>query len=186
MAAPHATAVCALMLSYLSRFNTEATVHDIYDILRSSATSTVDIGAGREGQFDDIGVVDAYNAIKKLSEYVLDGRTVDHLDGSHCRTEASLVVTTDEKGYETAYRLKRLSDGKDLWMKGPNSLESNKEYYETICLDDFEDDCYRFDIRDSGADGINGSGISLSYGSHNLYNGGQFGKGGMLKFGGAC
>jgi hypothetical protein len=186
MAAPHAAGVAALMLSYIKTFNPEANVHDIYEILRTTTTSVEGIFAGREGQFDQLGVIDAYNAIETLSEFSVESRASFLPDDTHCRNEVRLVVATDDKGYETAYRLKRVDDGageEDIWMKKPNSLDSNTEYNELFCMDGHEDDCFRFDIRDMGGDGIAGSGIALSYGSHTLYEGGSFGKGGMLKFG---
>lgn len=183
MAAPHATGVVALMLSYMKTHSPDASFRDIFDIIRATAVSDIDTTSSRGGNFGHIGVIDAYAAVEALAKGLDEGITND--DPTHCTSEVRLEVSTDDKGFETAYRLKRLSDGREIWMKPPNSLESNSVYSEVTCLD-VTDACYRFDIRDMGRDGIQGSGIKLYYNGHELFHGGSFGGGGMLKFGDNC
>ncbi|KAL3925017.1 MAG: hypothetical protein SGILL_000679 [Bacillariaceae sp.] len=182
MAAPHVTGVVALMLSYLETFQPDATVYDIFDVLRDTSVKNGFITSTRSGDFGGIGVVDAYAAVEALAQG-MGNRHVDVADDPfQCSQEVHLEVNTDAKGFETAYRLKRLSDGQTIWLEAPNSLDSNSEYEETTCLDGPEA-CYRFDIRDMGRDGIDGNGIRLYYKGHELYHGGRFGGGGMLQFG---
>jgi subtilisin family serine protease len=183
MAAPHVTGVAALMLSYIQTFQPGASVHDIFDTLRSTAQKSADITAGRTGNFEQIGIVDAYAAVEALANGLQNRVDLVPDDPSQCKHEVRLELSTDSKGFETAYRLKRLSDGENIWLESPNTLDNNAEYSETTCLDDNADACYRFDVRDMGQDGIDGSGIRLYYKGHELYHGGSFGSGGMLKFG---
>ncbi|MGK3760569.1 MAG: hypothetical protein ACI8RD_012886, partial [Bacillariaceae sp.] len=105
-----------------------------------------------------------------------------------CANEVRLEISTDSKGYEIYYRLKRLSDDQIIWMTRPNTLGSNSNYSETSCLE-IANDCYQFDIRDKGGDGIaetDGGGIELFYDGQELYRGGNFARGGMLEFGSGC
>jgi hypothetical protein len=185
MAAPYATGVMALMLNYINKFKPDVSARDIFDILRATAVSEDDTTSSRGRNFGHLGVIDAYAAVEALANGLDNGQFSIKEDPSHCISEVRLELSTDDKGFETAYRLKRLSDGELIWMKPPNSLDSNSRYSEVICLD-VTDACYRFDIRDMGSDGIKGSGIKLYFRGHELYHGGSFGKGGMLKFGDNC
>jgi hypothetical protein len=185
MAAPHATGVMALMLNYIKRHKPDFSVRDVIDILRATAVSEDDTTSSRGRGFGHVGVIDAYAAVEVLANGLQEGQLSIENDPAHCMSEVRLELSTDDKGFETAYRLKRLSDGESIWMESPNSLESNSRYTEVTCLD-VTDACYRFDIRDMGSDGIEGSGVKLYFRGHELYHGGSFGKGGMLKFGDGC
>jgi hypothetical protein len=185
MAAPHVTGVVALMLSYIESFNPDASHRDIFDILRATARSDGDTTSSRGGQFGHVGVVDAFAAMEVLANGLQDQITLEVDDPTHCKAEVRLELSTDDKGFETAYRLKQIPDGPTIWTEAPNTLESNSRYSETTCLE-VTDACYRFDVRDMGNDGIQGTGIKLYFNGHELYHGGSFGGGGMLKFGDGC
>jgi len=194
MAAPHATGTLALMLSYIHENQVNINRRDIFHGLKLS-TTPVDISrVDKITNSDDdashrIGFVNAYAAIKYLESY--EKETADHVpltplqDSSttHCETEARLNIITDSKGGDVFYRLMSLSDNQVIWFKGPNKLENYATYSEQSCFEGPED-CYQFDIRDKGGDGIlNGGGIEIIYNGHRLYEGGNFGHGGVLKFG---
>ncbi|KAG7348160.1 aerolysin [Nitzschia inconspicua] len=187
MAAPHATGVVALMLSYIRTFHPDVSYRDIFPILRATARKESDTTLSRGRDFSHVGVIDAYAAVEALANGMQDGLllALENDDPTHCQSEVRLEISTDDKGFETAYRLKNLSDGSTIWMTPPDSLDSNSRYSETTCLD-ATDACFRFDIRDMGGDGIQGTGIKLYYRGHALYSGGSFGGGGMLTFGDSC
>jgi hypothetical protein len=165
MAAPYVSGVLALLLS----FKPNATPYELINAIRSTTQPSSHTNI-------DIGVINALAAIQALS---LGART--STTASSC-LEADLSVETDEYGSETAYRLRRMSDGAVLW-KG-KGLVSNREYIERECLD--PNDCYEFIILDSYGDGIMGKGILLIYDDGIQLSGGKFGKGGYKKFGGTC
>lgn len=187
MAAPHATGVIALMLSYIRTFRSNASYRDVLHILRATARKESDTTSSRGGEFGHIGVIDAYAAVEALANGLQDGFSLLEAenDPSHCNSEVRLEVSTDDKGFETAYRLKNLDDGSTIWMEPPNVLDSNSHYSELTCLET-TNACFRFDIRDIGGDGIQGDGVKLYFKGHELYHGGSFGGGGMLKFGDNC
>jgi hypothetical protein len=182
MAAPHATGTVALMLSYIKRSKTEATHRDVFDILKATAVFSNAFANGRSGSFVHVGIIDAFAAVEGLTNGLESRLSIPEDETANCEYEVRLELHTDDKGYETAYRLKRLSDEETIWMKSPGSLESNTLYSEKTCLG-VTDSCYRFDIRDMGRDGIGGTGIKLYYKGHELYHGGNFDGGGKLKFG---
>jgi len=195
MAAPHATGALALMFSYINKTGKNANTQDIFNALKHTMSSTDTTTADREEVSNDeaddstsIGVIDAYAAIQFLAS---DRRATESRSSiippedssTRCANEVHLDISTDSKANEIYYRLKRLSDDKVIWRTRPNTLESNSKYSETSCLEVAED-CYQFDIRDKGGDGItDGGGIELFYEGHELYRGGDFGRGGILEFG---
>ena len=209
MAAPHATGALALMLSYVKskteqNFSAQDVFHAIKNTLVSTYTTIDDRVEEMSNSNDDneypIGVIDVYAAIQYLESddddkrQVVEGRGIipqrEALYNSihRCANEVRLEVSTDSKGYEIYYRLKRLSDNQIIWMTRPDTLDSNSNYSETSCLE-IANDCYRFDIRDNGGDGIaetDGGGIELFYDGQVLYRGGNFARGGMLEFGSGC
>mmetsp|Transcript_312 Transcript_312/g.757 ORF Transcript_312/g.757 Transcript_312/m.757 type:complete len:736 (+) Transcript_312:192-2399(+) len=193
MAAPHATGTLALMLSYINKNQIDINRQDTLHTLKLS-TSPVAISRAEEVSNEDdsshkIGLVDAYTAIEYLENFTTGaiGRAniapLDESSNRDCENEVHLNVVTDSKGGEIFYRLMRLSDNDVIWFVGPNDLENDSTYSEEACFDGPED-CYQFDIRDKGGDGIsNGGGIEINYNGHRLYKGGNFGRGGVLKFG---
>lgn len=193
MAAPHVTGTLALMISYINKNQVGFSRRDIFHALKLS-TSPVDNSRTEEVSNEDddsqkVGLVDAYAAVKYLENYAneaVDRAPMTLLENSSiidCENEAHLNIITDSKGGDIFYRLMSLSDNDVIWFKGPNTLESYTIYSEKACFDGPED-CYQFDIRDKGGDGIsNGGGIEIFYNGHRLYEGGNFGHGGVLKFG---
>jgi hypothetical protein len=106
-------------------------------------------------------------------------------------TPVELLVRTDDRASETAYSLvpKENSNNDEnnyLWLQNFGTLENDQEYDESACVDPTK--CWRFDIHDSGRDGIQGEGygIRLTFGGTVRFQGGQFGRGGFLLLGDAC
>ena len=201
MAAPHVTGALALMLSYIRENEMDISTQEIdYAIKRTVAsidTTKNARTASSNDKSDDsntMGVIDVLAAIEYLESYANEsyenataGRSplvaTKDPSANMCQNEVYFDITTDSKGYESYYRLMRVSDNEIIWMQGPNTLESNSHYSEHSCLGDPED-CYQFDIRDNGNDGISeGDGIEIIYNGHTLYTGSNFGRGGMLRFG---
>ena len=146
-----------------------------------------------DGTSAPVGVIDVYAAIQHLDDgrrQPIESRIAIFPDAysntsssDQCVNEVHLDVSTDLKGGEIYYRLKRLSNGEIIWMTRPDTLDNNSKYSEKSCLE-IADDCHRFDTRDKGGDSISdGGGIEISYKGDKLYRGGNFGKGGMLLFG---
>jgi hypothetical protein len=196
MAAPHATGALALMLSYINETQMDINRQDIFHVLKTTMAS---IDTSRVDSNDEtdashaMGVIDVLASIKYLENYDVKetggrSRVIATKDSSapRCEHEIHFHVITDSKGDEIYYRLKRLSDDEEdevIWMNGPDTLENYSKYSEEACLEGPED-CYQFDIRDKGNDGISeGGGIEIIYNGHKLYGGGNYGRGGALKFG---
>jgi subtilisin family serine protease len=196
MAAPFATGTLALMLSYKNINKPDATIEMVLESLTASVAYKGSAASGREGDFGHIGIIDAYAAVEYLENYETKKNRLaevsfnsgggDGDDVSKCSNEVRLELATDGRGAETAYRLKRMSDDTVIWIEYPGSLEDNEKYSLTSCLDLDTDDCFRFDIRDTGGDGIAGEGMELYFRGHALYHGGNFGIGGSLTFGDNC
>jgi len=195
MAAPHATGALALMLSYINDTQKDINAQDVFNALKHTTTSIDTSRDGRKLASNDdtdashtIGIIDVYASIEYLESYKSEAKgrspVISQKGSSNpsCENEVRLDITTDSKGGEIYYRLKRRSDQKVIWIAGPNTLDNNSEYSKNACLD--PEDCYQFDIRDKGGDGISGEGgIELFYDGHKLYGGGDFHDGEMLKFG---
>lgn len=203
MAAPHATGALALMLSYIKENQVDISKQDIFHALKHTTVSVNTSRVSREANTNDnaspsndedsptIGVIDVYAAIEYLQSYKREqqavGRSpvipIKEFPTTRCEIEIRLDITTDSKGDEIYYRLVRLSDKEPIWIRGPNTLKSNSVYSEKTCLEGPED-CYQFDVRDIGGDGISdGGGIEIIYNGNTLYKGGNYGPGGILKFG---
>lgn len=196
MAAPHATGALALMLSYINEAQIDISKQDIFHVLKHTIAS-IDVTRGSpSGDSNDntddshtMGVIDVFASIGYLENYNNEtkGRAplIPTKDPTaiKCENEVRFDIATDSKGGEILYRLMRLSDNEVIWMQGPDVLENHSEYSEKSCFQGPED-CYQFDIRDRGSDGIlEGGGIEIIYNGHTLYKGGNFGRGGMLRFG---
>ena len=188
MAAPFVTGTLALMLNYKNNFIPEATIEMVLASLKASVAWKGSAAGDRDGDFKHIGIVDAYSAIHYLDKYqtLQTGSSGSGNDEATCSNEVRLELVTDNKGDETAYRLRRMSNKTDIWVQLPGSLKDNEKYSLVSCLDADPNDCFRFDIRDTGGDGITGNGIDLLFRGQELYNGGNFGSGGSLQFGDNC
>lgn len=187
--APHVSAAVALMISR----RPDATSQELFDAIKGTAVATADNGVGRESEIDErIGILDVALAMECLigdgpCKTALESRKAFYnSDTPHCSAEVHFDLVTDDKGNETAYRLMRLSDGEVIWLTQPDTLSSDETYSVTSCLEDAVSECYRFDIRDTGGDGIDGVGVNLFFKGHELYRGGNFGRGGSLTFGDGC
>jgi len=208
MAAPHASGALVLMLSFVkNKTKKDFTAQDIFNTMKKTLVSTYTTTADRveessNSNDDDeypIGVINVFAAIQYLQDEDEDERRqavesrivnfsepVDISNSTQCANEVRLHICTDSKGYEIYYRLKRLSDDQIIWITKPDTLDNNSKYSEISCLD-IANDCYRFDIRDKGGDGIvDGGGVELLYEGDELYRGSNFGRGGMLEFGSGC
>ena len=196
MAAPHATGALALMLSYINGSQININRQDVFDVLKYTLASIDPAQNTTSNDTEDdtndstnMGVVDVFASIEYLESLKNEttGRTplIPEKDPLACEIEIRLDIKTDSKASETFYRLMSLSrDGNEvIWMQGPNALENNSQYSERACFQGPEG-CYQFDIRDRGSDGISeGGGIELVYNGHTLFEGGHFGRGGMLQMG---
>ncbi len=196
MAAPHATGALALMLNYINQRRINISVEEIFQILKHTVSSNETAqDAGPEASNDNgetpppMGVIDVFASIQYLESYQngANGRAplIPQKGASplNCENEVRLEITTDSMGGDIFYRLMRVSDREVIWMQSPNVLQNFCTYSEKSCFEGPET-CYQFDIRDRGGDGISeGGGIEIIYNGHSLYKGGNFGRGGMLRFG---
>jgi hypothetical protein len=202
MAAPHATGALALILNYINENQMDINRQDIFHVLKNTMTpidtnSTVDREEYSDDETDDshaMGVIDVFASIEYLENYDAKGTggrspviASKESVAPRCDNEVHFNVVTDSKGGEIYYRLKRLSHDMDgdevIWLTLPDKLDSYAEYSEEACFQGPEA-CYQFDIRDKGNDGISeGGGIEIIYNGHKLYKGGNYGRGGALKFG---
>jgi len=206
MAAPHCSGALVLMLSFVkNKTKKYFSAQDVFNAIKNTLVSTYTTTADRVEEIsnsnDDneypIGVINVFAAIQYLQNederrQAVESRIVNFSEpvyisnGTQCANEVRLHICTDSKGYEIYYRLKRLSDDQIIWITKPDTLDNNSKYSEISCLD-IANDCYRFDIRDKGGDGIvDGGGIELLYEGDELYRGNNFGSGGMLEFGSGC
>lgn len=207
MANPHATGALALMLCFVrNKTERDFSAQDLFDAIKNTLVSTSHTSTSsfpsRIPSSDPIGVINVYAAILYLESENENNDNRQRVEGRmaplpleseeisndiECAKKAQLDITTDSKGFEIYYRLKRLSDDHIIWMAKPDTLNSNSRYTETLCLEEFTNDCYLFDIRDKGKDGISDSGgIVLLYDGEELYRGSDFGSGGRLEFGSSC
>jgi len=196
MAAPHATGALALMLNYITKMRINISTEEIFQVLKHTVASNQTAqDAGSEASNDNgdtppsMGVIDVFASIEYLESYQNGGNGRTPLippkapSPLKCENEVRLDITTDSKGGDIFYRLMRVSDREVIWMQSPDVLQNFSTYSEKSCFEGPEA-CYQFDIRDRGADGIlEGGGIEIIYDGHTLYKGGNFGRGGMLRFG---
>lgn len=190
MAAPFAAGTLALLLNYKNIFKPEATIEMVLDSLKATVAWGGSAASDRDGDFSHIGIIDAYSAILYLNNYeLMQSQISDSMNNDNeleCSNEVRLELATDSRGAEIAYRLRRESDKKDIWVQLPGTLKDNEKYSLSSCLDLDANDCFRFDVRDTGGDGIEGIGLDLFFRGHELYHGGNFGSGGSLTFGDNC
>lgn len=191
MAAPHATGALALMLSYIKGSQIDINRQDVFNVLKYNVASAQnstsdDSDDDATDESSNMGVIDVFASIEFLESSKDEIIPLIHeKDPFACDVEILFDIQTDSRARETFYRLMSLSsDGNEIiWMQGPNHLENNAKYSERACFQGPEG-CYQFDIRDRGSDGISeGGGIKLVYNGHTLYDGGNFGRGGMLRMG---
>jgi len=196
MSCPHVSGVVALMLSA----NPSATPSEIFAALET--TSENPNTSGRDDDFGH-GIVNALAAVEEIMGISGgDGSGADNEDntgntddGSDSNSNSSsnsnnenttsgcveLVITlrTDRFGSDTSHWLQEGND----FIFYENSFSSFQTYQETACIDPTV--CSQYNIRDSFGDGISGEGVEIKYGGEVVYQGGDFGIGGV-KFLGAC
>jgi len=193
MACPHVSGVVALMLSA----NPSATPAQIFAALEASSENP-----NTEGRDNDMGhgIVNALAAVEEILDLSdsnnnestgsdnsnnSSGNSGNASDsnntggnGSDC-VELVITLRTDRYGSDTSHWLQEGNQ----YIFYDNSFASFTTYQETACIDPLV--CSEYNIRDSFGDGISGEGLSIKYGGEVVYQGGNFGVGGV-KYLGAC
>ncbi len=203
MACPHVSGVVALMLSA----NPSATPAEIFAALESSSENP-----NTKGRDDDMGhgIVNALAAVEEIlssSDSSSNGNgngngntgsnnnnsgdsgsgsgnnnagnnNAGNNNDSSC-VEIVITLRTDRYASDTYHWLQE--GNKYIFYE--NNFASFQTYQETACIDPLV--CSEYNIRDSFGDGISGEGVEIKYGGEVVYQGGDFGIGGV-KYLGAC
>merc|ERR1719343_911614 len=190
MSCPHVSGVVALMLNA----NPAATPSQIF-----AALETTSENPNTSGRDDDLGygIVNALAAVEMIMESSGGDVTVGNSDSngsansdssddsdnnssstSGC-VEVVITLRTDRYGSDTSHWLQEGND----FIFYDNTFSSFRTYEETACIDPTV--CSQYNIRDSFGDGISGEGVEIKYDGEVVYQGGDFGVGG-IKFFGAC
>jgi len=194
MACPHVSGVVALMLSA----NPSATPAEIFAALESSSENP-----NTNGRDNDMGhgIVNALAAVEEILNIKGNngnGGNTGNNNGSSNNSNNSgsngnnnvgsndsgcveLVITlrTDRYGSDTYHWLQ---EG-NRYIFYDNNFASFQTYQETACINPLV--CSEYNIRDSFGDGISGEGVEIKYDGEVVYQGGDFGIGGV-KYLGAC
>lgn len=193
MACPHVSGVVALMLSA----NPSATPSQIFDALEKSSENP-----NTSGRDDDMGhgIVNALAAVEEISKTNTDnsnnnsnGDNTNNNSGNSGNNSGSnnaggngsscveLVITlrTDRYASDTSHWLQ---EG-NRYLFYQNTFASFQTYQETACIN--PNVCSQYNIRDSFGDGITGEGVEVKYDGEVVYQGGDFGIGGV-KYLGSC
>jgi len=93
--------------------------------------------------------------------------------------EVVITLKTDRYAADTSHWLQ---EG-NTYIFYDNTFSSFDSYIETACIDPSV--CSQYNVRDAFGDGIMGEGLEIKYGGEVVYQGGDFGIGGV-KFLGAC
>merc|ERR1712194_572580 len=93
--------------------------------------------------------------------------------------EVVITLKTDRYAADTSHWLQ---EG-NTYIFYDNTFSSFNTYTETACIDPSV--CSQYNVRDAFGDGISGEGVEIKYDSEVVYQGGDFGNGGV-KFFGAC
>ena len=195
MSTPHVSGVAALLFSYQHNASLE-------EVFNAMACSAVDVGSPGYDPVYGFGIVDALGALMQLnsSSPCVPNRTTTtsssgmgggpggaggggqkNSNNAGSCVSVDATIQTDNNGNQDSFSLISAS-GQVIWMK--QNLASNHVYKEHSCVN--PNGCYQFQISDSGGDGIQGGGVTLSYDGNVLYSGGNFGSGGWLNMGGGC
>jgi len=204
MSCPHVSGVVALMLNA----NPSATPAQIFKALETSSENPNTTERDNDMGY---GIVNALAAVKEISKInnSIDigsgsGNNNGNNNGSSGNTGGTgnnnnggsasnnnagssdsdcvqLVITlkTDKFGSDTSHWLKEGSQ----FLFYFNSFDSYSTYQETACIDPKL--CSEYNIRDAFGDGISGEGLEVKYGGEVVYEGGDWGIGGV-KYLGAC
>lgn len=196
MACPHVSGVVALMMSA----NPSATTAQIFAALEASSENP-----NTKGRDDEMGygIVNALAAVEEIlnisgtsndnKNTESDSNTNNSSNGNSDNSSGSnnaggndsdcveLVITlrTDRYGSDTFHWLQEGNQ----YRFYENSFDSFQTYQEIACIDPLK--CSEYNIRDSFGDGISGEGVEIKYGGEVVYQGGDFGIGGV-KYLGAC
>lgn len=195
MSCPHVAGVIALMLSA----NPSATPSQVFAALENSSENP-----NTTGRDDDMGygIVNALAAVDEISKYSggddnqnasnnknsnsSDGNTGNIVSDSNgagnnesdC-VELVITLRTDRYGSDTSHWLQEGTE----YLFYDNTFASFQTYQETACIDPKK--CSEYNIRDSFGDGIGGEGVEIKYDGEVVYQGGEFGIGGV-KYLGTC
>merc|ERR1712174_44359 len=93
--------------------------------------------------------------------------------------ELVITLRTDRYAADTSHWLQ---EG-NKYIFYDNTFRSFRTYVETACIDPSV--CSQYNVRDTFGDGISGEGVEIKYDGEVVYQGGDFGVGGV-KFLGAC
>jgi len=190
MSCPHVSGVVALMLNA----NPSATPSQIFDALESTSENP-----NTNGRDDDLGygIVNALAAVEMIMESSggssssntnnnsnnsSNNSSSDNSNNSSSTSDCvELVITlrTDRYAADTSHWLQ---EG-NKYIFYDNTFSSFRTYVETACIDPSV--CSQYNVRDSFGDGISGEGVEIKYDGEVVYQGGDFGIGGV-KFLGAC
>lgn len=194
MACPHVSGVVALMLSA----NPSATPAEIFAALESSSENP-----NSKGRDDDMGhgIVNALAAVEEIlssSDSTSNGNgntgsNNDNSGNSGTGSGNNNVGNNNDSDcveFVVTLRTDRYASDTYHWLQEGNkyvfyekSFASFQTYQETACIDPLV--CSEYNIRDSFGDGISGEGVEIKYGGEVVYQGGDFGIGGV-KYLGAC
>merc|ERR1711937_333120 len=178
MSCPHVSGVVALMLSA----NPSATPAQVFSALETSSENP-----NTSGRDDDMGygIVNALAAVEEILKYNEgDGNQNSpsnsnsnssggsNSDNSDC-VELVITLKTDLRGSDTYHWLQSGSE----YLFYEQSFASLQTYQQTACLDPRK--CSAYNIRDRFGDGIRGEGVEIKYDGEVVYQGGDFGIGGV-------
>eukprot|EP00531_Pseudo-nitzschia_arenysensis_P017823 CAMPEP_0116123160 /NCGR_PEP_ID=MMETSP0329-20121206/4600_1 /TAXON_ID=697910 /ORGANISM="Pseudo-nitzschia arenysensis, Strain B593" /LENGTH=584 /DNA_ID=CAMNT_0003617057 /DNA_START=218 /DNA_END=1972 /DNA_ORIENTATION=- len=198
MACPHVSGVVALMLSA----NPSATPAQIFAALESSSENP-----NTNGRDNDMGhgIVNALAAVEEILSINdsngngggntgnNNGSSSNNNDGNNSSGSGNnnagsnnsdcveLVITlrTDRYASDTYHWLQEGNQ----YVFYDNNFSSFQTYQETACINPLV--CSEYNIRDSFGDGISGEGVEIKYDGEVVYQGGDFGVGGV-KYLGTC
>jgi len=196
MACPHVSGVVALMLSA----NPSATPAQIFAALESSSENP-----NTEGRDDDMGhgIVNALAAVEEIlkigdsNESGNTGSSNNNNNNSSSGNSGNGSGNNNSGGNDSdcvelviTLRTDRYASDTYHWLKEGNqyifydeTFASFQTYQETACINPLV--CSEYNIRDKFGDGISGEGVEIKYGGEVVYQGGDFGIGGV-KYLGAC
>jgi len=192
MSCPHVSGVIALMLNA----NPSATPSQIFTALQISSENP-----NTSGKDDDLGygIVNALAAVEEISKYsdMGDNQNVGNNNSGNTGDSGSNsgnndAGTNDSDCVEVVITLRTdkyasfishwLQEGTD-YLFYDNTFNSFETYQETACVDPTK--CTTYNVRAAWGDGIEGEGVEIKYGGEVVYQGGDFGIGGV-KYLGAC
>lgn len=207
MACPHVSGVVALMLSA----NPSATPAQIFTALETSSENPNTKGRDDEMGYGIVNALAAVEEVLKIDNSDESSSDSDNVEnnagndntnndiesggnsgsnGSSSDTESNNENDSDCVELVITLKTDRYASDTYHWLKEGNrfifydeTFASFRTYQETACID--PQVCSEYNIRDKFGDGISGEGIEIKYGGEVVYQGGDFGVGGV-KYLGAC